>query len=595
MQRQGKYSPLISLLILISGIATAHIITEILLHNYNHFPDYFVFILGSIIMTVIVFPVLYFFSIRPLLFQIKQRQQSERILQSRLRLVQQASTHTIDELLQITLDEIESINGSKIGFFHLLEADQETIRLHSWSSNTLQSLCDTEGKDSHKDLKQAGVWAEAIRERRPLIHNDYVGLAGRKGLPGGHTQIIREVVVPILRDHKVVAVLGLGNKAQDYTAEDVEVISAYGDFAWDVVDYLQAQIAIQKSEEKFRTLADWTYDWELWVDTNGNIGYISPSCERITGYTPVEFIADPNLLMHIIHPTERQMMEDHQVVMHEASGDPITLEYRILARDGSEHWIEHICRPLFGANGQHLGRRISNRDITRRKQAEKKILEQTQKEVMLTQTIRTLQTDIGRDLHDTLGNHISFLRMNLEHLSEAESVDSITIKSQLQNMTKAANEAYEMIRAMLAILQTENFDDPPSLFYHYADQIVERSTFQCELTSKGDSRQLSLAQLRQLFYIFREALGNIEKHANAKHVYGEFIWGDETLTLNMSDDGTGFDPESVQTSGHFGLKFMRERTEQMKGSFYIRSLPGKGTTVTVVIPYESGSASQSLQ
>jgi PAS domain S-box-containing protein len=595
MQRQGKYSPLISLLILISGIATAHIITEILLHNYNHFPDYFVFILGSIIMTVIVFPVLYFFSIRPLLFQIKQRQQSERILQSRLRLVQQASTHTIDELLQITLDEIESINGSKIGFFHLLEADQETIRLHSWSSNTLQSLCDTEGKDSHKDLKQAGVWAEAIRERRPLIHNDYVGLAGRKGLPGGHTQIIREVVVPILRDHKVVAVLGLGNKAQDYTAEDVEVISAYGDFAWDVVDYLQAQIAIQKSEEKFRTLADWTYDWELWVDTNGNIGYISPSCERITGYTPEEFIVNPNLLMHIIHPDERQMMEDHQVVMHEASGDPITLEYRILARDGSEHWIEHICRPLFGANGQHLGRRISNRDITRRKQAEKKILEQTQKEVMLTQTIRTLQTDIGRDLHDTLGNHISFLRMNLEHLSEAESVDSITIKSQLQNMTKAANEAYEMIRAMLAILQTENFDDPPSLFYHYADQIVERSTFQCELTSKGDSRQLSLAQLRQLFYIFREALGNIEKHANAKHVYGEFIWGDETLTLNMSDDGTGFDPESVQTSGHFGLKFMRERTEQMKGSFYIRSLPGKGTTVTVVIPYESGSASQSLQ
>lgn len=595
MQRQGKYSPLISLLILISGIATAHIITEILLHNYNHFPDYFVFILGSIIMTVIVFPVLYFFSIRPLLFQIKQRQQSERILQSRLRLVQQASTHTIDELLQITLDEIESINGSKIGFFHLLEADQETIRLHSWSSNTLQSLCDIEGKDSHKDLKQAGVWAEAIRERRPLIHNDYVGLAGRKGLPGGHTQIIREVVVPILRDHKVVAVLGLGNKAQDYTAEDVEVISAYGDFAWDVVDYLQAQIAIQKSEEKFRTLADWTYDWELWVDTNGNIGYISPSCERITGYTPEEFIVNPNLLMHIIHPDERQMMEDHQVVMHEASGDPITLEYRILARDGSEHWIEHICRPLFGANGQHLGRRISNRDITRRKQAEKKILEQTQKEVMLTQTIRTLQTDIGRDLHDTLGNHISFLRMNLEHLSEAESVDSITIKSQLQNMTKAANEAYEMIRAMLAILQTENFDDPPSLFYHYADQIVERSTFQCELTSKGDSRQLSLAQLRQLFYIFREALGNIEKHANAKHVYGEFIWGDETLTLNMSDDGTGFDPESVQTSGHFGLKFMRERTEQMKGSFYIRSLPGKGTTVTVVIPYESGSASQSLQ
>jgi two-component system NarL family sensor kinase len=101
--------------------------------------------------------------------------------------------------------------------------------------------------------------------------------------------------------------------------------------------------------------------------------------------------------------------------------------------------------------------------------------------------------------------------------------------------------------------------------------------------------------LRQLFYIFREALGNIEKHAHAKHVSGEFIWGDQTLTLSILDDGIGFDAESVQTSGHFGLKFMRERTEQLKGSFYIRSVPGKGTTVTAVIPYETGTTSQMLQ
>jgi signal transduction histidine kinase len=149
-----------------------------------------------------------------------------------------------------------------------------------------------------------------------------------------------------------------------------------------------------------------------------------------------------------------------------------------------------------------------------------------------------------------------------------------------------------MIRAMLAILQTENIDDPPNLFYRYADQIAERSTFQCELTSQGESKQLSLVQMRQLFYIFREALGNIEKHAHAKHVSGEFIWGDSALILNISDDGTGFDPNAVQASGHFGLKFMRERAEKMKGSFYIRSIPDRGTTITVVVPYETEPATQ---
>jgi PAS domain S-box-containing protein len=353
---------------------------------------------------------------------------------------------------------------------------------------------------------------------------------------------------------------------------------------------MKAEIVIQKSEEKFRTLVDWTYDWELWIDTQGNIVYISPSCERISGYTTEEFIADPKLLMCIVHPDDRQMMEDHQKVNHDTTADPITMEYRIISRDGSEHWIEHICRPLFGSENQHLGRRVSNRDITRRKQAEQKIIEQNQKELILTQTIRTLQTDIGRDLHDTLGNHISFLRMNLEHLSESEWSDPTNVKIQIQNMTKAANESYEMIRAMLAILQTENFDDAPSLFKRYADQIAERSPFQCDITNQGQPKQLSLYQIRQLFYILREALGNIEKHANANKVSGEFIWGDSALNLLISDDGSGFIPDAVQSSGHYGLKFMRERAEQMKGDFYLRSIPDRGTTITIVVPYESEPA-----
>jgi len=87
-------------------------------------------------------------------------------------------------------------------------------------------------------------------------------------------------------------------------------------------------------------------------------------------------------------------------------------------------------------------------------------------------------------------------------------------------------------------------------------------------------------------------LSNIEKHALAKHVSGGFVWGEQALNFNISDDGTGFDPDAVQTSSHFGLKFMRERAEQMKGSLYIRSIPGRGTTITVVVPYESESVTQ---
>ena len=167
------------------------------------------------------------------------------------------------------------------------------------------------------------------------------------------------------------------------------------------------------------------------------------------------------------------------------------------------------------------------------------------------------------------------------------------LNTQIQNMTKVANESYELIRATLAILHSGNLADPLSLFTRYAEQVAERSSFQIDITSQGHPNQLSPHQIRQLFFIFREALSNIEKYANASQVSGEFTWEENALTLVISDNGRGFDPDAVQTNGHYGLKFMRERAELLKGSFFIQSAPGQGTTITVVVPYEYEPTSQS--
>jgi PAS domain S-box-containing protein len=586
-QIQGRHSPTLGLIITIMGIAIADIIAMVIVYYFLYLPYYQLILLETVILILIIIPLLYVSSLRPLLLQIKQRQISENIIQTRLQLMQYANVHSLDELLEFSLNEIESLTGSTISFFHFLNADQRTISLQAWSTNTLNKMCQAEGKGSHYDLEKAGVWADAVRQRRPVLHNNYSALSNRKGLPEGHAEITREMVIPILRDDKVVGILGLGNKPRDFTTNDVRVVSTYADFTWDIVEHKQAENAIHKSEEKFRTLVDWTYDWEQWVDPQGNIVYISPSCERVSGYTPAEFIHDPKLIFQIVHPDDRQAFEEHQKVNHDISGAPITIEYRIIAHDGTINWLEHICRPLFASDGQHLGRRISNRDITERKHIEKMISEQNQKELALTQTIRTLQTDIGRDLHDTLGNQISFLRMNLEHLSETQWSDPVNIKNQIQNMAMAANESYEMIRAMLAILQTDNLAEPLSLFTRHAAQIADRSSFQSDITSQGEPKQLSLHQIRQLFYIFQEALGNIEKYANAKQVCSKFIWEDNTLRMVITDDGVGFDLSDMQKPDHYGLKFMQERAEQITGSLNIQSALGQGTTITVVVPYES--------
>ena len=568
-----------------AGVFLSEVIAMVLILFYKG-PYGITVLLDAIITTILMLPIIYLISYRPLLKHIAEQDRADRIMQVRLRLVEFALEHTVDELLQKTLDELETLTNSTISFFHFLDADQNTLWLQSWSTNTLQNMCEAEGGKGHYSVEQAGIWADCVRQKQPVIHNSYASLKNRKGLPEGHAPLIRELTVPILRNEQVVAIFGIGNKPRDYIASDVELVSTLADFAWDIIERRRAEDALRKSEHKFRTLVDWTYDCEQWVDPQGDIIYISPSCERITGYRPEDFISNPDLLARIVHPDDRQAYDEHKHLVHDETAGITNIEYRIIARDESERWIDHICRPLFGENNHYLGRRVSNRDITARKQAEEEIMERNEKEILLTQTIHTMQIDIARDLHDTVGQNIGYLRMKLEHLFENNSRTQSDLQQEIKNMSKVADESYDLIRGTLAVLQSGGLVDPLALFTQYAHQVEERSLFKIAVSSQGEPRPLAPNQVRQLFFVFREALSNIEKHANARKVSIRLDWGDEDFGLVIKDNGIGFRAENAQADGHYGLKFMRERIDSLNGSFSVHSTNRGGTQIKIVLPYE---------
>lgn len=129
---------------------------------------------------------------------------------------------------------------------------------------------------------------------------------------------------------------------------------------------------LKKNEEKFRTVADFTYNWEFWVGPDGNLKYVSPSCERISGYRPEEFIEHDDLLYEITHPDDLEKLMKHRKDEMETK-HPIEFELRIIHRDGEERWIRHVCQPIYGDEGVFLGRRVSHQDITERKKAEEEL------------------------------------------------------------------------------------------------------------------------------------------------------------------------------------------------------------------------------
>jgi len=574
--------------ILIAGIALAEVIAMYLITFARGWPYLAQVLLDAAIMVVIIFPMLYFLSLKPLLGQIDQRRQSEAILQSRLRLAQFADQHELADLLQMIMDELERLTGSTLGSFHLFDEGTARLRRRAWSSNTLDLIRTAGGDAVQSALLSSSAWGDATCARAPIIHNSPGASAPATLAPATLAPAIlqRELVVPIVRGESVLACIHLANKAQEYTQADVDKVADYLNFAWGIVEHIQAQDALIKSEEKFRLFMDWTYDWELWLDPAGNVIQSTLSCERITGYRPADFHADPNLLLRITHPDDRAHYLEHLSSVHDALAGPVRLEYRILACDDSVHWIEHICRPLFTSEGRYLGRRVSNREVTDQKLDAEKIDEHNRREQILNQALRTIQTDIARDLHDSLGQNIAYVRMILEHLLETQLKEPEQAKNQIQSITRATQESYDQVRTMLSVLQAGDTSDPINLFARYAAQISERSRIAIEVASQGSVKTLTPHQIRQVFYIFRETLSNIEKYSGAAQAWTEFRWGDHGLTLCVTDNGRGFDPHASFSPGHFGIKFMRERAELLGGSFSIESASAEGTKITVFVPYE---------
>jgi len=168
---------------------------------------------------------------------------------------------------------------------------------------------------------------------------------------------------------------------------------------------VQSMIRIKTAEEKLRDnnkkyhiIANFTYDWEYWVDTQGNYIYVSPSCKRITGYSPNEFIENSKLLDTIIHPDDFKLLKNHK---HKILSDLEInqIDFRIIKKNGEIRWIGHVCIPVYDKQGNYNGTRGSNRDITKHKNisAENKMLS-----IAVEQSANTIViTDINGNIQYT--------------------------------------------------------------------------------------------------------------------------------------------------------------------------------------------------
>jgi PAS domain S-box-containing protein/putative nucleotidyltransferase with HDIG domain len=346
---------------------------------------------------------------------VTRRKKSEQITQAHLHLTPLSFTCAMPEFTQKVLDEAEILTASKIGFFHFIENDGNTVFLQSWSTNTLATMCKMEPAREHYPIAQAGLWAEAVRDGKPHIYNDYENHASSHGLPEGHASIMRFVSMPILEHGRVVAILGVGNKETDYTPEDVNTLSEYLLHISEIFLRKRIEDSLRDNEERLR-LAIAAGNQGLYdLNVKTGEGVVNPEYELILGYQPGELQEDLRKLFWRMPPEDRQRFKSVYRDYVAKKFPEFRLEFRQKTKDGQWKWVLSLGKFVaYDAGGAPVRMLGTLTDITERKKSEESLKKAAQDlETAYNATLQGWSNALELREHETAGHSKRVVELTL--------------------------------------------------------------------------------------------------------------------------------------------------------------------------------------
>ncbi|MBD3652848.1 EAL domain-containing protein [Kangiella sp.] len=267
--------------------------------------------------------------------------------------------------MQHSVDIAENLTDSSIAFIHFIDETQKIIKIVTWSTNTLTHHC-TANFESHYPIDQAGIWADSIRTKAPVVINDYQASTVKKGLPEGHAYLKRFISLPVIENDKVTMMVGVGNKSTDYTDQDVETLQVLANTIWNLIKQRWQETTIRR----LSTGIDQNPYPVLITDTDGKIQYVNHAFTETTGFTekeslgksPTDFSAEDN-------PEKTFRTIWRQLARGEAwRGELISKR-----KDGSHYTEFAMIYPVRNKQGKIINYVAHKEDITLKKIAEEKI------------------------------------------------------------------------------------------------------------------------------------------------------------------------------------------------------------------------------
>ncbi len=682
---------------------------------------------------------------------ITQRKRAEEALklnEQRLEALQtlnQMSRATVQELCDFALEEFVRLTGSNIGYLAFLNRDESVMTMFAWSRTAMEQCAVSNLTDLYP-VETTGLWGEAVRQRRPVITNDYAAPSSlKKGVPEGHVPILRHMNVPVLDGERIVAVAGVGNKETDYDESDVLQLTLLAQGMWriiqrrrseealreseerfirvfqsnpipmtiatldegrlidvneravelsgysreeligrtsmeiglwaypeerdrliaklrtsgslrdglahfrtkagrvspalwsadrvrlgesevilttihDISQQIEAQEKLRQSEEKYRLLAENVTDIIWTSDLNLAFTYVSPSSERVCGWSPAEWMSRP--LRDFLTPASLEAVT--RMLRKQTGGSGlarvegprvVTTELELFRKDGSTGWYEVSAQMIRDDDGTPRSIIGVTRDIAERKRAEKQnaLLEQQLRQAQKMEAVGTLAGGIAHDFNNILFAVIGYAELCLQDTTNDES------RWNLSQILSACNRAKTLVSQILAFSRQVEQERKPLDVVPLAKEAVKflRSSLPVTIDLHLDvaaANTVILADATQIHQVLMNLCTNAA-HAmrvsggrlairidNASPPPGLLPEGDGArpaafLRLSVSDTGQGIEPAQLnrifdpfyttKAPGEgtgLGLSVVYGIVKSLGGAIRVDSTPGRGSAFEIYLP-----------
>ncbi len=196
------------------------------------------------------------------------------------------------------------------------------------------------------------------------------------------------------------------------------------------------------------------------------------------------------------------------------------------------------------------------------------------------------QTRISREIHDELGQMLTAIKMDVTSADKKMKVSPEHASATLRRVLEMVDNTVKTIRRIASELRPTILDDLGLIeaLEWQSMEFEKRNQIKCVFTSSDSTLTINREIAIGLYRIFQEALTNIARHSGAKHVIATLQVLPQQLVMAISDDGKGFDPETVKGKKSLGLVGMKERALMMKGKLVTETALGKGTTIRINVP-----------